>query len=196
MVSVQASWNQLSPPKPSLLETRGFRTLSTPSLSNWIKIEQALSPTLLSPWLPETGTHSQPPSSPRLITFSCLRPASTDTFNSYQPIKSSLLPLFTMEGPTQAFKGCTFLGVSPSHISFIKKIEKNDRFFLSPLGQSLSKDLHFSFIFVYMWMCLNWCRDQSPVIVFVANQILYELYLQNHLEYTNEVLYLDILSWD
>ena len=68
---------------PSLLETRGFRTLSTPSLSNWIKIEPVLSPSLLSLWPPGTGTHPQPPSSPRLITFSCLRPTSTDTFNSY-----------------------------------------------------------------------------------------------------------------
>ena len=54
MVSVQSSWNQLSPLKPSLLETRGFRTLSTPSLSNWIKIEPALSKSLLSLWPPET----------------------------------------------------------------------------------------------------------------------------------------------
>ena len=36
------------PLKPSLLEIRGFQTLSTPSLSNWIKIEPALWPTLLS----------------------------------------------------------------------------------------------------------------------------------------------------
>ena len=35
------------PLNPSLLETRGFRTLSTPSLSNWIKIEPALSPTFI-----------------------------------------------------------------------------------------------------------------------------------------------------
>ena len=48
MVSVQSSCNQLSPLKPSLLEKRGFRTLSIPLLSNWIKIEPALSPTLLS----------------------------------------------------------------------------------------------------------------------------------------------------
>ena len=73
----------LSPLKPCLRETRGSRTLSTPSLSNWKKIEQALSPTLLSLWLPETGTHFQPSSSPRLITFSCLRPA----FNSYPALK-------------------------------------------------------------------------------------------------------------
>ena len=58
------------------------------------------------PWPPEIGTHSQPPSSPRLITFNCLKPASTDTFNSYPAQKSPLLPLFTMEG---AFRGCTFL---------------------------------------------------------------------------------------
>ena len=91
MVSVQSSWNQVSPLKPSLLETRGFRTLSTPLLSNWIKIERALSPTLLSLWPPETGTHPLPPSSPRLITFSCLRPASPDTFNSCPVHK---IPLF------------------------------------------------------------------------------------------------------
>ena len=101
--------NQLSPLKPSLLETREFRTLSTPSLSNWLKIEPALTPTLLSLWPPEIGTHSQPPSSLRLITFSCLRPTSTDTFNSYPAHKSPLLPFFTMKGPTQAFRGCTFL---------------------------------------------------------------------------------------
>ena len=68
---------------------------TTPSLSNWIKIEQALSPTLLSLWPPETGTHFQPPSSPRLITFSCLRPASTDTFNSYPAHKISLFFFFS-----------------------------------------------------------------------------------------------------
>ena len=70
------------PPK-AVFTRRGFRTLSTPLLSNWIKTERALSPILLSLWPPETGTHSLPPSSPRLITFSCLRPASADTFNSY-----------------------------------------------------------------------------------------------------------------
>ena len=86
MVSVQSSWNQLSPLKPSLLETRGFRRLSTSVPSNWIKIERALSPTLLS-----LLTHSQPPSSPRLITLSWLRPASTDTFNSYP---ANNIPLF------------------------------------------------------------------------------------------------------
>ena len=95
MVSVQSSWNQLSPLKPSLLETRRFRTLSTPLLSNWIKIERALSQTLLSIWPPETGTHFQPPSSPRRITFSCLRPASIDTFNSYPAHKiPHKIPLF------------------------------------------------------------------------------------------------------
>ena len=51
---------------------------------------------------------SQLPSSPPLITFSCLRLASTDTFNPYPAHKSPLL-LFTMEGPTKAFRGCTFL---------------------------------------------------------------------------------------
>ena len=66
-------------------------------------------PTLLSLWPPEIGNHSQPPSSPLLITYSCLRPTSTDTFNSYPAHKSPLLPLFTMEGPTKAFRGCTFL---------------------------------------------------------------------------------------
>ena len=65
--------NQLPPLKPPLLETRGFRTLSTPSLSNWIKIERALSPTLLFLRPPETGTHSLPPSSPRRIIFSIHR---------------------------------------------------------------------------------------------------------------------------
>ena len=40
IVSVQSSWSQLSPLKPSLLETRGFRTLSTPSLSNWLNPNQ------------------------------------------------------------------------------------------------------------------------------------------------------------
>ena len=83
--------------------------LSTPSLSNWIRIEPALTPTLLSIWPPETGTHSRPPSSPRLITFRCLRPASTDTFNPNPAHKSPLILPFTMEGPTKAFRGCTFL---------------------------------------------------------------------------------------
>ena len=87
--------NQLPPLKPPLLETRGFRTLSTSLLSNWIKIERALSPTLLSLWPPESGTHSLPPSSPRLITFICLRPASTDTFNSYPAHKIPLLFFFS-----------------------------------------------------------------------------------------------------
>ena len=81
----------------------------TPSLLNWIKIEPALTPTRLSLWPPEIRTHSQPPSSPRLITFRCLRLASTDTFNLYPAHKSPLILLFTMEGPTKAFRGCTFL---------------------------------------------------------------------------------------
>ena len=121
MVSVQSSWNQSSLLKSSLLETRGFRTLSTPLLSNWIKIEPALTPTLLSLWPPETGTHSLPPSSPRLITFRCLRPASTDTFNPYPAHKSPLILL--QEGPTKAF-GMHLFGVSPSLIDIIKKKKK------------------------------------------------------------------------
>ena len=101
-------FHQLSPQKPSLRETRGFRTRSIPSLSNRIKMKQAFSPTLLS--LRPSETRSQSPSSPRLITFSCLRPASTDTFDSQpQPIKSPLLLLFTIEGPTQTFRRFAFL---------------------------------------------------------------------------------------
>ena len=103
-----------------------LKLLSTPSLSNWIKIEPALTPTLLSPWPPETGTHSLPPSSPWLITFRCLRPASTDTFNPYPAHKSPLLHLFTMEGPTKAFRGCTFL-VYLLLSSISKKKKKNSR---------------------------------------------------------------------
>ena len=110
MVSVQSSWNQLSSLKPSLLEIRGFRKLSAPSLSNWIKIERALSPTLLSVRPPETGTHAQPPSSPRLKTFSCLRPTSTDTFNSYPAHKkSSSSSSFHDGGANPGPRRCTFL---------------------------------------------------------------------------------------
>ena len=116
MVSVQSSWNQLSPLKPSLQETRGFQTLSTPPLSNWIKIEPALTPTLLSLWPPETGTHSLPPSSPRLITFSCLRPVSTDTFNFYPAHKIPLFFFFSRwRGQPRPLGEAPFWCISFSH---------------------------------------------------------------------------------
>ena len=86
------------PPKALFTRNTRFSNAQHPVAVKLDKNERAFSPTLLSLWPPETGTHSQRPSSPRLIIFSCLRPIFTNTINSSQPIKSSLLPLFTMEG--------------------------------------------------------------------------------------------------
>ena len=92
MVFVQSRWNQLFPLKPSLRETRGFR-----ALSNWIKIEPSLSPTLLSLWPPKHW-HLLPatvfPVTYNLQLFKTHIP-STPT----QTIKSPLL-LFTVGGCT------------------------------------------------------------------------------------------------
>ena len=116
VVTVQSSWNQLSPLKPTLRETRGFQTLSTPSLLNWIKIEPTLSPNLISLWLPETRTRFQLSSSPRLITFSCLRPASTNTFNSYPAHKIPLFFFFSRwRGQARPLRDATFWCNSFSH---------------------------------------------------------------------------------
>ena len=100
ILKINKSWQ---PIKEEAAFTRSTRfsnaqhSFSTPSLSNWIKIERTLSPSLLSLWPPETGTHSHPPSSSRLKIFSCLRPTSTDTFKSFTAhINSSLLPLFSV----------------------------------------------------------------------------------------------------
>ena len=120
----RAEINQLSSLKPSLLETRGFRTLSTPLLSNGIKIERALLPTLLSLWPPGTGTHSLPPSSPRLIPFSCLRPASSDTFNSYPAHKIPLFFFFSRwRSQSRHLGDAPFRCISFSH-RFLKKKKK------------------------------------------------------------------------
>ena len=116
------------PLKPSLWESRRFQTLSTTSLSNWIKIEPALSPNLLSLWPPETRTHFQLSSSTRLITFSCLRPAPTDTLDFHPTNKSPLILLFTTEISTQAF-GVHLFGATPSLTNFIEKHQNNEQFY-------------------------------------------------------------------
>ena len=77
--------------------------------------ERALSPTLLSLWPPETGTHSQPPSSPRLITFICLRSASTDTFNSYPAHKIPLFFFSRWRGQSRPLGDAPFRCISFSH---------------------------------------------------------------------------------
>ena len=88
--------------------------LSTPSLSNWIKFEPALSPTLLCLWPPETVIRFQVRSFPRLMTFSCLRPESTDAFDPYPAYKIPSSS-FHDEGAKPDLWGCTFWCNSFSH---------------------------------------------------------------------------------
>ena len=57
MVSVQQSRIR---PKALFARNTAFRTLNIPSLSNWIKIEPAVSPTFLSLWLELTLSHRLP----------------------------------------------------------------------------------------------------------------------------------------
>ena len=52
-----------------------------------VKLEKnrtsAFANSIIPIWPPETGTRFQPPSFPRLISCSCLRPAPINTFHSY-----------------------------------------------------------------------------------------------------------------
>ena len=59
--------------------------------------------------------------SPRLITFSCLRPTSTDSFNSYPAHKIPSSSTFHDGGANQGLWGMHLFGVSPSLINIIKK---------------------------------------------------------------------------
>ena len=122
-----------------------FKFPSPPSYSQ-------LTSTLLSLWPPEIGTHFQPPSWQRLTTFICLRPASTDIFNPYPAHKSPLLLLFTMEGPTKAFRGCTFLVyLLLSSISLKKKKKKN---YLKLAIMHYSMYLKFKILITVLKFCL------------------------------------------
>ena len=135
--------------------------------SNWIKIERALSPTFLSLWPLETGTHSLPLSSSRLITFSCLRPASIDIFNSYPAHKIILFFFFSRwRGQSRPF------GVAPSRcLSFSHRFHKRKKkklFFFFNIYWSMSAntvdaflDYNYQFLLLDLLNQSQWDPDES-----------------------------------
>ena len=94
----------INSPKAVFTRNTRFSNAQHPFAVKLDKNRPALSPTPLSLWPPEIGTHSQPPSSPRLITFSCLRPTYTDTFNSYPAHKILSSSAFHDGGANQSHK--------------------------------------------------------------------------------------------